>query len=232
MMRQRDAAKFRELFGPDSDELVRVTTQKGPSGRRVAGGRSVRVQPVAGADIWSEPWASRFRAAGAYPPFQAAQNELAVRMFVDPMLGFAACFGMVTERALAMVVDRAIQQGIAGARKWLVAAIGPIRSDALRQQALGALGLPGIREFQQASGLHADGAFGPLTHAALTGALRRLGPASPVPVPTRDQNMDAIVARAVSEGVFWAQRPKTLRTDPDFADAELAFASPPAAGGH
>lgn len=226
MMRERDAAKFREIFGPDSDELVRVTNQPGPSGRTVAGGRSARVQPVGGVDIWQEPWVSRFRAAGAHPPFQAAQNELAVRMFVDPMLGFAAAFGMNTERALAMVCDRAIQQGVGGARKWIVGAIGPIKTDALRQQALGALGLPGIKEFQQANHLHVDGDFGPVTHAALTGALRRLGPASPIPVPTREQNMDAIVARAAAQKTFWAHRPKTIRTDADFADSEFTLVSP------
>jgi len=229
MMRLRDPAKFREIFGPQSEELVHVTTQHGPSGRTAAGGRSVRVQPVGGIDLWNEPWISRFRAAAAHPPFQAAQNELAVRAYLDPMLGFAAGFAMNSERSLAMVVDRAIQQGPGGARRWLTGAIGPIRTDAQRQQALGALGVAGVREFQQASGLRSDGDFGPVTHAAMTGALRRLGPASPVPIPTREQNMDAIVGRADGDNVAWKARPRAIRTDPDFADVELSWTSPAAA---
>jgi hypothetical protein len=129
MMRARDPAHFREIFGPDADALVEVTNRAGPSGRTVQpGGRSARVQPVAGTDLWQEPWLSRFRAAGAHPPFQAAQNELAVRRHLDPMLDFAAGFGLNTERALAMIVDPSIQMGAGGARRWLTEAIGPIRA--------------------------------------------------------------------------------------------------------
>lgn len=223
MMRERDPARFREIFGPDADALVEVTNRSGPSGREVPGGRSVRVQPVGGADLWQEPWISRFRAAGAHPPFQAAQNELAVRRHVDPMLAFAAGFGLNTERALAMVVDRGIQMGTGGARRWLTEAIGPIRTDAQRQQALGALGQPDLASFQRTAGVRRDGDFGPLTHAAMVGALRRLGPASPVPIPTRDQMLDAIVARADAAGVFWRRRPQTIRTSREFADVQLTW---------
>jgi hypothetical protein len=226
MMRQRDPARFREIFGPDADALVEVTTRRGPSGRQVPGGRSVRVQPVGGADLWTEPWVSRFRAAGAHPPFQAAQNELAVRRFVDPLLPFAGGFGLNTERALAMVVDRGIQMGVGGARRWLTEAIGPVRTDAQRQQALGALGFPDVAAFQRASGVRRDGDFGPVTHAALVAALRRLGPASPVPIPTREQMLDAIVARADAAAVFWRARPRTIRTSPQFADAPLSWPAP------
>ena len=229
MMRERDAARFREIFGPDADALVEVTNRPGPSGSQVPGGRSARVQPVGGADLWTEPWVARFRAAAAHPPFQAAQNELAVRRHVDPMLPFAAGFGLNTERALAMVVDRAIQMGNAGARRWITDAIGPIRTDAQRQQALGALGLTDIAAFQRSAGVRADGDFGPLTHAAMVGALRRLGAASPIPIPTRDQMLDAIVARADAANVFWRRRPHTLRTSREFGDAPLTWTATPAA---
>jgi hypothetical protein len=228
MMRQRDGAEFRRIFGADADELVRVTSLPGPGSRNSPGGRSARVQPVAGHDLWEEPWLSRFRAAGAHPPFQAAQNELAVRMFLDPMLGLAEAFGLDTERGVAMLTDRAIQMGLGGAKRWLVGAIGPIRTDALRQQALSAVGAAGVREFQQAGGLRADGAFGPDTHVALVRALRRLGAASPVPIPTREQLLDAIVARAEQEQTFWRRRPSTIRTSREFADAPLAWVTAPA----
>jgi hypothetical protein len=224
MMRARDPAHFREIFGPDADALVEVTNRAGPSGRTVQpGGRSARVQPVAGTDLWQEPWLSRFRAAGAHPPFQAAQNELAVRRHLDPMLDFAAGFGLNTERALAMIVDRSIQMGAGGARRWLTEAIGPIRSDAQRQQALGALGFADVAAFQRSAGVRADGDFGPLTQAAMVGALRRLGAASPVPIPTREQLLDAIVARAEASNAFWRQRPRAIRTTPEFSDTVLTW---------
>jgi hypothetical protein len=229
LMRTRDADAFAQVFGPDAGELLRVTSAHGPSSRDVPGGRGPRVQPVGGADLWTEPWLSRFRRAAEHPPFQAAQNQLAVQAFLHPMLPFARGFGLDTERALAMIVDRAIHMGAGGARRWLTGVIGPVRTDAQRQQALSALRIASLRELQQAAGLHVDGSFGPLTHAALVGALRRLGPASPVPIPTRDQLMDAIVARADGEQVWWRQRPATIRTSPDFADGELTWTIP--AGG-
>ena len=195
-MRERDAATFRTLLGTDADTLPATED-------------SVR----------------RLRSAGAHPPFQAAQNELAVRAFLDPMLVFAAGLGLDTERGLAMLADRAMQMGRRAALRWVGDAAGPIRTDAQRQQALGALGFPGVPEFQRAAGVRRDGDFGPLTQAAMVGALRRLGAASPIPIPTREQLMDAIVARADAQGAPWRQRPRTIRTSPEFADVPLTWAT-------
>jgi hypothetical protein len=227
LMRERDLGRFRELFGADADELLRITNQHGAATGGAAG-RPARLQPVGGRELWAEPWISRFRAAGEYPPFQAAQNELAVRSYVDRMLRVAADLGLDTERALALLVDRAIQMGVAGAQRWLIAAVGPIKTDAQRQQALAALGVAGVREFQERSHIRADGNFGPATHAALVGALRRLGAASPVPIPTRDQVMDAIVARVAADQAPWRQRVEAIRTSRDFGDAPLAWPAPAA----
>ena len=232
MMRERDPARFRELFGAESDELLRVTNEHEPSPHDVPGGRSARLQPVGGHDLWAEQWLSRFRAAADYPPFQAAQNELAVRTYLDRILRFAHDLGMDTERALAMIVDRAIQMGAAGAKRWLIGAVGPIRTDAERQQALAALGVAGIREFQQRNRLRADGVFHPGTHAAVVAALRRLGPASPIPIPARDQLMDAIVARAAGEHAPWRQRVETIRSGRDFGDAPLTWSAAATAARH
>ncbi len=232
LMRDRDRAAFDRIFGPDADALVRITNLKGPSGAKLVaqGGRSVRVAPVAGYDIWDPrgPWPARFKAAGAHDPFKAAQNELAVRMFLDPNLDFAAGLGLMTERALAVVVDRAIQMGSGGARGWIIKAVGPVRTDAQRQQALAALGRSGIEDFQRSAGMQPDAAFGPLTHAALVGALRGLGARSPIPMPTRGQLLGQIAERAEAEKRYWAHRPRKLLTDPDFADAELTWPAPTA----
>ncbi|HEY7036580.1 MAG TPA: hypothetical protein VH482_34950 [Thermomicrobiales bacterium] len=217
MMRDRDAAMFAHIFGDASDDLIRVTNAAGPGSADAPDGRSARVQPVAGADLWEEPWVSRFRAAANHVPFQAAQNELASTLYLDPMLRFAAWFGLDSDRALAMVLDRAIQMGTGGARRWIADAVGPIQTPALRQQALAALGHADLRAFQTVTaGLDADGEWGPLSHAALTAALRGLGAASPVPVPTREQMLDAMVRRAA--GQPWAHRVEHLRTSSAFGD--------------
>jgi hypothetical protein len=110
-----------------------------------------------------------------------------------------------------MVVDRSIQMGVGGAKRWLASAVGPLDAPATQQQALAALGYPDLRSFQAATpGLTADGDWGPNTHAAMVGALRALGSASPVPIPTTDQMIETIVRRAASER--WHRRVETLHT--------------------
>lgn len=210
MMQDRDPDEFARVFGSDSGQLISITTASGPPSARSPGGRSARVQLVAGADLWQEPWLSRFRTAGANPRFQAAQRELAACAYLDPMLQFAGWLGLNTERALTMVADRSIQMGLGGARRWIISAVGPLEAEATRRQALAALGYPDLRSFQAATrGLRVDGEWGPNTHAAMVSALRALGPASPVPIPTTDQMIEAMVRRGASEP--WHSRTEALR---------------------
>ena len=201
LMRKRDAAAYRATLGTDAETLPAT-----------------------------DDAVMRLRAAGGYALFQAAQNELAARAYVNPMLALASGFGLDTERSVAMVVDRALDLGPREARTWIARAISPIQTDAQRQQALGALGMAGVPEFQRATGVKRDGDFGPRTQAAMVAALRRLGPASPIPIPTREQMMDAIVARADAESAPWRQRPRTIRTSPEFADVPLTLTPPTAPG--
>ncbi len=225
MMRDRDGQAFSEAFGGDPKilkQLIDVTTADGAPSRKAQDGRSARVQPVGGADLWREPWLSRFRQAGRHVPFQAAQNQLAAESFLDPMLKFAGWMGLDTERALAMVVDRAIQMGRGGATRWIISAAGPIQTDALRGQALAALGHSDLRQFQRATpGLSADGEFGPMSHAAMVAALRALGAKAPIPIPTREQLMDAVARGAA--GRPWAHRVDELRKTGDLGDTLLQF---------
>jgi len=51
-------------------------------------------------------------------------------------------------------------------------------------------------------------------------ALPRLGNASPVPVLTRDQMLDALVRRAATEP--WKPRIERLRKDADLSDSAFA----------
>jgi hypothetical protein len=225
MMRQRDGQAFSQMFGGDPNtvqQLIDVTTASGSPSRKSPNGRSARVQPVGGADLWREPWLSRFRQAGQHVPFQAAQNQLAAEAFLDPMLRFAGWLGLDTERALAMVVDRAIQMGRGGAASWIISAVGPIQTVALRGQALTGLGYGDLRQFQRATpGLRDDGEFGPMTHAAMVAALRAPGAGSPIPIPTREQMMGAMVRAAA--GRRWAHRVSELRQTGDLSDTPLQF---------
>ena len=226
MMRNRDRAKFQEVFGPDSDELLSVTNAEGRSSSHSTGGRSARVRPVAGVDIWKEPWVSRFKQAarndlfgpGARQVFNGAQNELASALYLDPILPFARWLDLTTDRALAMVFDRAVQMGVTGSRRWIIEAVGPVKTPAYMQQAFAALNTD-LTTFQaNTPGLDNDGGFGANTHAALVSALRRSG-RSPFPIPTRDQMLDAMVLRASSTP--WARRTSELRTSNTFTDTEF-----------
>jgi hypothetical protein len=121
-----------------------------------------------------------------------------------------------------MVVDRAVQMGVTGARHWIIAAVGPISTPALRQQALAAVGFDDLAAFQRAAEIDADNLWGPVTHAALVGALRSVGSNSPVSLPTVDQMIDSMVRRAETDGAFWAGRIKRLRTASGFTDQPYA----------
>jgi hypothetical protein len=222
MMKQRDEAAFARIFGEHADELIAVTTAAGPPSSESTDGRSARTQPVGGADLWEEPWLSRFRAAGAEATFQAAQNELASALFIDPVLRFAGDLGLDTDRALTIVVDRAAQLGCDPAKQWIVAAVGPIQTQALRQQALSALGFSDLASFQRSRGLEPDNLFGPDTHAALAGALRGLGSGAPIQLSTVDQMLDGLVRRADADNTYWAASVKRLRTATDFTDKPYA----------
>ncbi len=218
MTKQRDEAAFARAFPDHADELLATMNAVGPPSSQAPDGRSVRTQPVGGADLWDEPWLSRFRAAGAEPACQAAQNELAAALFIDPMLRFAADAGLDTDRALAIVVDRAAQLGCPAAKQWIMAATGPIQTTAIRQQALAALGFADLAAFQSANGLAPDTYFGPDSHAALSHALRALGANAPVQIPALDQMLDALVRRADADGNYWAASVRRLRTEPGFTD--------------
>jgi hypothetical protein len=226
MMRERDKAAFDRIFGNGdanrAQRLIDVTNAAGASSSAVKGGRSARVQPVDGADLWVTPWRERFEAAGDHVPFQSAQNELASTEYLDPILQFCEWLGLNTDRAVAMVYDRSVQMGVGGAKKWVIGAVGPVSTSALQLEALKALGKKDIKAFQQDfSELDADGKWGAMTHAAMVSALRALGTGSPIPIPTREQMMDAMLRGAA--GKSWEHRVKDLRNSGAFSDAVFPF---------
>jgi len=150
---------------------------------------------------------ARLRAAGAHPAFQAAQNEIAAQLFIAPMRAFAKAMGLDSQRALAMVADRTVQLGPQGAKSWIVDAVTPLVTDALMTAAL------------SATAMKNEGVWEPDGHAAVLAALRAMPPGkSPVPIPTREQMLDAIVRRAEAEKRPWAGRPAMLRQSTELAD--------------
>jgi len=204
LMHDRDPERFSKVFGADSDALLAVTNAATPE---------ARLQPVSGENLWSPTWASRFQAAGAYPLYQAAQNELAIESVFRPLLHVAGGFGLATDRLLAMALDIAVGRGVGGAIRWLARHVGPFETSAQLYHAIEALGVDNLANFQAEAGwTPQDGKFGPETHAALAGALRRL---DIVPVAKSSDLACRLVAAA--EGTL-KQRLLRLRDSPSFTD--------------
>ncbi len=204
LMHDRDPERFSKIFGADSDALLGVTN---------AETSEARLQPVGGENLWSPTWVARFQAAGAYPLYQAAQNEHAIEGVFRPLLHVAGGFGLVTDRLLAMALDIAVSRGVGGAIRWLAHHIGPFETPAQRFHAFEALGVDNLANFQAEVGwTPQDGQFGPETHAALAGALRRL---DIIPMAKTSDLACRLVAAA--EGTL-KQRLLRLRDSQSFTD--------------
>jgi hypothetical protein len=116
---RRDPMRFRQIFGHNAEELVRMTN---------AEDAGQRLMPVENALLWQEPWLSRFRAAGAEQVFQVAQVEAAIEHRFDPNLDLAADLGLNTDRALGMLFDRINNMGRRAGRKFILDAVTPVKS--------------------------------------------------------------------------------------------------------
>lgn len=103
VMHRFDPVLFAARFGPNWQGLLALTAT--PS-----------LNPLDGALLWDEPWASRFVAAGHDVVFQAAQRyEASQGPSLQAAKRIATSLGVATERALALYFDRAVQQGHNGA---------------------------------------------------------------------------------------------------------------------
>jgi hypothetical protein len=208
LMRDRDRAAFDQLF-EQADELIEVTTSSAePKAWESPDGFSPRLRPVGGKHLWQEPWVGRFRRAGLQPRFQGPQNELAARLYIQPVQDFCKQVGLDSEQAFTLVVDRAVQMGATAALGWVLEAVTPVDTPAVRQQALARLSGGDLSAFQSAHQLPVTGAWDVPTHAAVIGALRAL-PDSPVPVLGCAEMVDAMLRHA--QGLPWAERMKRLR---------------------
>lgn len=114
--------KFEQVFGPHYKELLETTNKKG---RGRVNGRSPRVQPVGGHDLWDDYWASRFIRAGKDTDLQKSQLKHAINNYLKPAIKTCQDLNISSERGLAVVFDRSVQYGPAGAKRL----IGRIRGD-------------------------------------------------------------------------------------------------------
>jgi len=136
-----DEAAFRSIFGAHADELVRVTNLSGdavpvaerkPPPRHAR--RSPRVAPIGGNDLWESPWRERFIEAGKQPVFQRVQRQLAAARYLDPMIERVARPNAVrSQKGLCVLLDRAVQLGVAGCQRLVRVAWGPTRDAAERE---------------------------------------------------------------------------------------------------
>jgi len=104
-MAESDRAAFARIFGPLAAELLDHTRKKA-------------LTPLGGALLWDEPWLSRFKSAGAHPPFQQAQLQAAATSsYMKAAVDIAALLGLSTERAMAVYFNRTVHQGPGSALK-------------------------------------------------------------------------------------------------------------------
>ncbi len=98
------AAKFTLKDQDLSEQLLQVCTSDSESGR---------MAPVGGQELWSRDWIAVFKEAAKHPAFQDMQFRAAAETRLIPLVDVAYQMNMTSERALAMIVDRAVQTGVA-----------------------------------------------------------------------------------------------------------------------
>ncbi|MEE3360548.1 MAG: hypothetical protein VX248_11415 [Pseudomonadota bacterium] len=97
------AARFTLKDHDLSEQLLQVCTSDSESGR---------MAPVGGQELWSRDWIAVFKEAAKHPAFQDMQFRAAAETRLIPLVDVADQMNMTSERALAMIVDRAVQTGV------------------------------------------------------------------------------------------------------------------------
>lgn len=193
VMHDADPEAFVRHFGPQSKALLAVLNADGPGALESPDGRSVRVQPVDGADLWEDPWVDRFRSAASHPPFQAAMRRHIAATRLAPMLAVARALGLAEARGLGMLLAIAMHEGVPEAVDRVRRLVDPFDTEQRLAAVLSALGHSGLAAFRASMGLPAGDTLDTQTHLALLEALRGLGSEAPVPVPDPEDVKDRLV---------------------------------------
>ena len=117
-MVQGDASKLTEdvkLSNSDkkSDFIVKeeeIFDNTGKSMGKAKVKRRPSVQPVAGHEVWSEYWVSKFIASGDIEKFQKCQQKLAMTHYMDPVIKNHAK-KICSFKSLCVLYDRSVNQG-------------------------------------------------------------------------------------------------------------------------
>jgi hypothetical protein len=214
-MEQRDGSAFHRIFGSKWLELRNTAT---------AADAADRMKAVDGKELWREPWLTRFKKAGEHKAFQAAQNETAAALFLQPMVPYAHGLGLNSDRGLVMLtaillkLSFGVKFALGAALQDVVTAVSPLKTDAQRQQALSSLG----SAFQQAQQIaSAAMPWSNVQHYAVLAELRKRG-GSPVPLPSRIEMLDLLVKHGRDQAAPWATEVAHLRTVGCLQDVEYA----------
>ncbi len=232
-MRDTDPVTFDRIFGSDADfpdasaeELIAVTTALNSPG--AAADAAQNMQSVSGKPLWAPEWLRKFKAASKHAPFQDAQFFTAAQTALLPMLEFARDLGLDSEKGITLLTERAIQQGVSAAKEFIIAAAGPINTEALKREALVHLAddpnSATLSAFQAVHGLpDTAGRLDAVTHAALVGALRARGD-SPIPLPSQVMMFDLITRAAEKSSVPGLIA--AIRGNGNLSEAPLSAAEP------
>jgi hypothetical protein len=107
-LREGDTERFDGIMGDDREAVIQWLNTSGPTSSAF-----VRERMLSPSDQRQvvEPWKTRFRALGAWPPFQRIQMQEMERRWVDQARRAAQRLDLRSERAFAFVYDAIIQQG-------------------------------------------------------------------------------------------------------------------------
>lgn len=196
LMQAADPASFASIMGEGADAVLQVTSATGPASLDSPGGRSARVQPVMGRDLWEDPWLDKFRALVKHPPFQAAMRAQIITRRLEPMLPVAEALGFDGARGRAQLLAMALMTGVQTATSIARAAANPFDTPAKLASVLEALGAESLQAYQASKGLATTEVADDQTHFSLLQDLRALGPDAPVQVPDPETIMDMLVTTA------------------------------------
>lgn len=122
MTREIDKAAFDKWAGGEkvADELIRVTTSE--PGQTV-NGRCPLTQPVAGADLWEEPWLTKFRSLGKMKACQKAQDKRMIDSYLEPVLAMCRQYKIDRHSLIAVLFDICVQCGKKGLMRYFTRAM-------------------------------------------------------------------------------------------------------------